>query len=212
VSEATHDHPIRGRFHAWFLSATADWLDQVHGERKQRLFRELGSRIVELGPGTGANCRHYPAGSRVIGIEPNLHMHERLARSAREHGVALEIRGLRGERLDLEADSADAVVSTLVLCSVDDPARVLREALRVLRPGGRFVFIEHVAAPEDTALRRLQNALQPPWTWCFEGCRPNRDTGAALAEAGFSKLEMETFRIRSAFVHVSPHIAGWGIK
>ncbi|NNL67973.1 MAG: class I SAM-dependent methyltransferase [Myxococcales bacterium] len=208
AQSVTHDRAIRGRFHAWFLSATADALEKLHGERKRALFAGLSGTIVELGPGTGANCRHYPKGATVIGIEPNLRMHGPLAASAREHGVDLEIRGLKGERLDVASDSVDAVVCTLVLCSVDDPAAVLAEARRVLKPGGRFVFIEHVADPPGSWLRRLQDLVQPPWTWCFEGCRPNRDTASALEAAGFSRVEIDAFRVRSPFVHVAPHIAG----
>ena len=212
MGNATHDHPIRGRFHAWFLSATEDLLERIHGERKRALFAGLQGTIVELGPGTGANCRHYPAGSSVIGVEPNLRMHEPLRESAKRHQVDLKIRGLKGEKLDLESSSADAVVCTLVLCSVDDPARVIAEVLRVLKPGGHFVIIEHVAASSNTWLRRVQNAIQPAWTWLFEGCRPNRETAQVLEKAGFSRIDLEAFRVHTAFFHVSPHIAGIAVK
>ena len=184
MADATHDHPVRGRFHAWFLSTTEGVMERIHGERKRALFSNLEGRIVELGPGTGANCGHYPPGSSVIGVEPNLRMHPLLEQSAAGHGLDLEIRGLKGEKLDLESGCADAVICTLVLCSVDDPDRVVAEAHRVLKPGGRFVFIEHVAAPPQTWLRRVQDAVQPPWTWCFEGCRPNRETARVLGRAG----------------------------
>jgi SAM-dependent methyltransferase len=209
---ATHDRPIRGRFHAWFLSATEKWLDEIHGERKRRLFGELPQTVVEIGPGTGANCRYYRAGTKLVAVEPNLRMHGRLAAAAASRGIDLDLRGLGGEGLDLPDAAFDAVVCTLVLCSVDDPARVLREAHRVLRPGGRFVFIEHVAAPRGSALRAFQNAVQPPWTFWFEGCRPNRETETALGAAGFSCVDVERFRVASAFVHVSPHIAGVAVK
>lgn len=205
---ATHDHPIRGRFHAWFLSATEDALERLHGKRKRALLADLPPALVELGPGTGANFRHYPQGTHVVAIEPNRRMHARLREAAARRGVELDLRGLRGERLDLEDACTDAVVCTLVLCSVTDPQAVLREALRVLRPGGRFVFIEHVAAPDGSALRRFQSLLRPAWSWCFEGCRPDRDTEARLAEAGFGELSIERFRVPGPFVHVSPHIAG----
>ena len=140
MGEATHDHPVRGRFHAWFLSATEDLVERIHGDRKRALLSDLHGTIVELGPGTGANCRHFSPSCSVIGVEPNVRMHELLRDSARRHGVDLEIRGLKGEKLDIESGSADAVVCTLVLCSVDEPATVLAEAHRVLKPGGRFAF------------------------------------------------------------------------
>jgi len=212
MSDATHDRAIRGRFHSWFLSATEELVEKIHGDRKRALFAGLEGNIIELGPGTGANCRHYPDGASVIGIEPNLKMHAPLRENAERHGVELDIRGLRGETLDLESESADAVVCTLVLCSVDDPGQVVGEALRVLKPGGRFVFIEHVAAPEGTWLRRVQGWVQPPWTFWFEGCRPNRETASVVEGAGFSRVEVDAFRVQSAFVHVSPHIAGVAYK
>ena len=212
MEEPTHDHAIRGRFHAWFLSTTESVMERIHGDRKRALFSRLSGTIIELGPGTGSNCRHYPPNSSVIGIEPNIRMHGLLHENAERHEVNLEIRGLKGEKLDLQPNCADAVICTLVLCSVDDPAGVVAEAMRVLRPGGRFIFIEHVAATPGTWLRRIQNAVQPTWTWCFEGCRPNRETARVLEEAGFSQLEMEAFRIRSPFFHVAPHVAGVGLK
>jgi SAM-dependent methyltransferase len=212
MARDVHDHAIRGRFHAWFLSRTEDLLHRLHGERKRRLFGELPRRVVEIGPGTGANFRYYPAGTEVVAVEPNLRMHERLREAAARHQVGLELRGAKGEGLDVETGSVEAVVATFVLCSVDDPARVLDEARRVLAPGGRLVFLEHVAAPAGTALRRVQDWVQPPWTWWFEGCRPNRDTGEALARAGFSQLALERFEISGPMLHVRPHIAGVAVR
>ncbi len=204
----THDRALRGRFHAWFLQATEATLERIHGERKRALFAELPDRVVELGPGTGANCRHFRPGQQVIGIEPNLRMHDALHRKAQQHGVDLEIRGLRGERLDLPDASVPAVVSSLVLCSVGDPAAVLGEVRRVLEPGGRFVFIEHVIDPSEGWLRRSQQWLRAPHSFCFEGCEPDRDTEQLLRAAGFASLELERFRIRSPLFYVAPHIAG----
>lgn len=212
MSDATHDRPIRGRFHAWFLSATEDLIEGIHGERKKAFFADLPDFVVEIGPGTGANFRHYRPGTRVVAIEPNRRLWEKLRAAAEKHGIDLDLRGLRGERVDLEDGCTDVVVCTLVLCSVGDPAQVVAEAHRLLRPGGRFVFIEHVAAPSGSALRLLQNVMQPPWTFWFEGCRPNRDTEAVLADAGFSSLEIERFRIPGPFVHVSPHVAGVAVR
>lgn len=211
-AQDVHDHAIRGRFHAWFLSRTEDLLDRLHGERKRRLFGELPKRVVEIGAGTGANFRYYPPGTEVVAVEPNLRMHGRLREAAALHEVGLELRGAKGEDLEVESGSVEAVICTLVLCSVDDPERVLAEARRVLAPGGRFVFIEHVAAPAGTKLRTLQNWLQPPWTWWFEGCRPNRNTGAMLEQAGFSSLALERFDIPGPLAHVRPHVAGVAVR
>ena len=112
--------------------------------------------------------------------------------------------------MPLEADSVDFAVSFLVLCSVDDVAGTLREVRRVLRPGGRFVFIEHVAAPKGTWLRRLQRVVRPLWQRITDGCRPNRETWTHLEEAGFSQLEIEHFRVPVPVV--GPHLSGTAIR
>ena len=78
----------------------------------------------------------------------------------------------------------------------------------MLRPGGRFVFVEHVAAPDGTALRRLQRWVRAPWAWCFEGCSCERDLGGALRSAGFASVEVEDYRLRSPFLPFNPQIAG----
>jgi SAM-dependent methyltransferase len=203
---------LRSRFNAWFLASMDDFLEQAFGERKRQLLGALPSSLVELGPGAGANFRYYPKGTRVVAIEPSPAMHAPLREAARHHDLDLEIRGIRGEAIDLPDACTELVVSTLVLCSVDDPARVVAEAHRLLRPGGRFVFLEHVAAPRGTFLRRLQALLRAPWRWVFEGCTTDRETWRTLESAGFSKLELEHWRLRSAFVHLSPQIAGVATK
>jgi len=112
--------------------------------------------------------------------------------------------------MEMPDASVDAVVSTLVLCSVDGHRDALAEILRVLRPGGRFVFIEHVGAPEGTWLRRLQRWIRPLWKPVADGCRPDRDTGDRILEAGFERVEMDRFRLPLPVV--SPHVAGTAWK
>ena len=98
------------------------------------------------------------------------------------------------------------VVSTLVLCSVANPEATLQEIHRVLKPGGRFIFLEHVAAPEGSGLRRLQNLAQPAWTTMADGCHPNRETGVSLERVGFESLALR-FSIHT--LHwVTPHCHG----
>ena len=166
--------------------------------------------MVEIGAGTGLNAAYLPAGTRWIAVEPNVHFHPRLRRAARRHGLDVEIVAGTAERLPLADGSADAVVSTLVLCSVARPAAALAEARRVLRPGGRLVVLEHVAAPEGTVLRRLQRALRRPWGWVADGCRPDQDTAAAIRAAGFASVELEAFRAPVGLA--SPHIAGVAVR
>jgi SAM-dependent methyltransferase len=203
---------LRGRFNSWILDAGESNMDRIYGKRKRALFRDLPREVVEIGAGAGANLRYYAPGTRVIAIEPNPAMHGRLRKNAAHHRVDLEIRDIQGEAIDLPDSSCEVVVGTLVLCTVEDPRRVVSEIHRILKPGGRFVFVEHVAALPGTGLRSVQNALFRPWRWLFDGCNLNRSTHLVLKEAGFASIEMDCFLLRVPFVPVRPHIAGRAVK
>ncbi len=205
---AQNCHPVRGRLNAWFLSFADDAMHEEYGDRKASMFGPVPDTVVELGPGSGANFRYYPTGTRVIAVEPNPMMHGRMNASARRHGIRIELRHAGAERMEVETASADLVVSTLVLCSVRDPERVISEARRVLRPGGRFAFLEHVAAPAGSRLRAVQDRIRRPWHWLGEGCDLTRDTATLLERAGFASLDMERFDSGMSWAPYSPHIAG----
>lgn len=187
-------------------------MHRAYGARKARLFHGLPERVVELGPGAGANLRYYTPGTRVLAFEPNTLMHPRLTRHARERGIHLDLHARPAESLPLEEASVGAVVCTLVLCSVSDPWAVVREVHRVLEPGGRFVFIEHVAALEGSLLSRAQRWLKRPWRWAFEGCSLDRNTQTVIEAAGFRELEIERFNLGRGVAPFSPHIAGVGVR
>jgi ubiquinone/menaquinone biosynthesis C-methylase UbiE len=145
-------------------------------------------RTLELGAGTGLNASHYPpAVTEVVLTEPDPHMARRLRErlEAQSPSAGYEVVEVGAESLPFEADSFDTVVSTLVLCTVDDPDRVAAEIARVLRPGGNLLLLEHVRDPTDGRLARWQDRLERPWGWFAAGCHPNRDTAATLAAAGF---------------------------
>lgn len=187
-------------------------MDRAYGGRKRAILGGLPARVVEIGPGPGANLRYYAPGTTVIAIEPNPLMHPALRENAARLGLTLEIRGVRGEQIDLESASVAAVVGTLVLCTVENPRQVVAEIRRILKPGGRYLFLEHVAAPPESGLRRLQGVLQPFWKWLFEGCHLNRDTYRVLREAGFRRLDMDCFMLSSAVMPFTPHIFGMAVK
>ncbi len=178
---------------------------------KSKLFADLSGTVLEIGPGAGANFHHLPRTNvRWIGVEPNAFMKPHLAKEAQRLGVAIELRPGTAENLPAEDGTMDFVISTLVLCSVVDQERALEEVLRVLKPGGRFLFIEHVGAKRGTWLRRIQTLAKPLWRRMGDGCRPDRETRTALERAGFAALEVEEFA--SPLPIVRPHIAGTAVK
>lgn len=174
---------------------------------KRALLGDLRGDVLEIGPGTGPNLAYYPLGVRWLGLEPNPAMFPYLRREAQRLGMTIRLREGRTEQIDATDGSFDAVVGTLVLCSVSDPHRTLREILRVLKPGGRFVFIEHVAAPPGSGLRRLQRFLRPVWRAVSDGCHTDRETGAMIEGAGFRRVEIGSFRLDVPVV--GQHIAGY---
>ncbi|MEJ2482541.1 MAG: class I SAM-dependent methyltransferase [Gemmatimonadota bacterium] len=209
---AHEPHAIRGRFNAWFLAVAEPGMHREYGERKRRMFGEIPPTVVELGPGSGANFRYYPRGTRVIAVEPNPMMLSRMRAQAEKHGIEIDLRHAGAEGIDVQPASARLVVSTLVLCSVRDPERVVAEVKRILRPGGRFAFLEHVGAPEGSSKRRLQERIHRPWQWLGEGCHLTRDTARTLENAGFASLELERFDSKWAWAPGAPHIAGFAIR
>ncbi len=179
-------------------------------QRKQKLLGSLGGIIVEIGAGTGANLPYYPHGIDYIAVEPNPFMHRYLKKEAESLDVKVDIRECTAEKIKLEDASVDVVVGTLVLCSVTNQLQVLREILRILKPGGIYCFIEHVAAPEKSALRAIQRLVRPCWKLVSDGCHPDRETLTVIRESGFETLEYESFRVGAPVV--SPHIAGRATK
>jgi SAM-dependent methyltransferase len=203
--------PARGRFNSAFFSVMGGYINWHMRKHKAKAFAELPPTVVELGSGVGANLRYLPAGARLIAIEPNPYMHARLRRAARRRGVELEIRSVVGERIDLPDASTETVISSLVLCTVSDPAAVLAEIRRILVPGGRFSFAEHVVAMPRTPTRWSQRIVRRPWAWVFEGCSCERDLSGLIASAGFTSVDISPYRIHSPFVPFNTQIAGTAI-
>lgn len=202
----------RSRFEAWLLDASADANHAVQGERKTAEIGSMSGTIVEFGPGTGVNMRYYARGVKVIAIEPNPVMHDRLLHHAAEHDVDVEIRALQGESIDVDDGEADGVVGTLLLCGVEDPAMVINEAHRVLKPGGRYFFTEHVSAPDSTWTRRVQRAVRRPHGWLFNGCRTDQDTATILRESSFETVEIDEVDRGLAGLYVRHGLIGTAVK
>ncbi len=196
---------------AWALARFTTRYERFAAVYKRKLLGELTGTVVEIGPGTGANLKYLDRHrARWIGIEPNRFMNAYLHDEAQKLGIAIELQTGTADSLPLADNSVDAVISTLVLCCVPSQEQALREVLRVLRPGGKLVFLEHVAAEPHTRLRRVQSFVTPLWRRLGDGCEPNRETWRAIEHAGFEKVEYE--RITAPIVIVSPQIVGTAFK
>lgn len=201
-------NPVRGRLNARLLGWIDEAAHRLFGSRKQELFAGLSGQVVEIGAGSGPNFRYYSPDARVIAVEPNRHLHRALRASARRSNIDLSILDGTAERVPLRDACVDAVVCTLVLCTVTDPHAVISEISRVLRPGGTLTFLEHVQAPAGTLARWSQRALRRPWRWLFEGCDLTRDTESALRAAGFSSLSVDRYVARTPLTMVNCQISG----
>lgn len=203
---------IRGPINSWIFRNLDCYMNILFKKQKKALFENHPDIVVEIGSGAGANMRYLRQGTKLIAIEPNIHMHSNLSKSALKYGINLEIRTLTGESIDLPDNSCDFVISTLVLCTVDDPLQCVNQIKRILKPSGVFVFIEHVKAKEGSVLAGIQNLLHKPWHWFFEGCHTNRNINSVLKSIGFSTLKVEEYNLYSPFIPIIPQISGRAIK
>lgn len=171
---------------------------------------EARGRVLEIGGGTGHNLTRYPAAvTSLTTTEPDPHMAKRLRDrlAAQPPAFPADVVEAPAETLPFEDGSFDTVASTLVFCTVEDPARAAAEVRRVLAPGGRLVFLEHVRGPAESSLPRWQDRLERPWGWVAAGCHPNRDTVATLRAAGF-QVEFDEAEFPKAPPLVKPVVAG----
>ncbi|MCJ7670696.1 MAG: class I SAM-dependent methyltransferase [Acidimicrobiia bacterium] len=165
------------------------------GALRERLLDQAQGETLEIGAGTGLNVPRYRTPTRVVLTEPEAAMAARLRTRAATARVPVEIEEASAEALPFVDASFDTVVSTLVLCSVGHPERALAELRRVLKPGGRYLFIEH-GGSDDEGLARWQRRLDPVWRRVAGGCHLSRNVVAMLPAAGFVVSDLETFEPR----------------
>jgi SAM-dependent methyltransferase len=159
---------------------------------RRRVVPAARGRVLEIGVGSGLNFRFYPdAATSIVGIDPSAKLLT-MARSASVHASPrVELMEASAEALPLEDKSVDTVVSTWTLCSIPDVQRALDEMRRVLRPGGRLLFIEHGEAPESS-VARWQHRLTPIWKRLAGGCHLDRPVAALIKNAGFAIDRLDT--------------------
>jgi SAM-dependent methyltransferase len=177
-------------------------------DRRRKLVARAQGSTLELGAGTGLNLPHYPRNlERFVLAEPEEHMSKRLERRLQDLGREAEIIDAPAEALPFDENSFDTVVSTLVLCTVQDPERALEEVRRVLRPDGSFLFLEHVRS-DSARLARWQDRLHGPWQAFADGCNCNRRTLELVDAAGFATTEVERAEWRRMPPLVRPLVSG----
>lgn len=164
-------------------------------DHRRRMLAGLAGHVLEIGPGPGLNFPYYPeAVTELTLAEPEDAMADRLDDRFAGSGRRGRVVRAPAEAMPMDDESADHVVATFVLCTVDDPRQALAEVRRVLRPGGTFVFMEHVRA-RDPGLARWQDRLAPLWLRFAHGCRCNRPTPDTIA--AFEGLELTDLRRES---------------
>jgi ubiquinone/menaquinone biosynthesis C-methylase UbiE len=186
-------------------------------ETRRELISHARGRVLEVGAGSGVNLPHYtPEVEELVISEPSPHMLDHLRRALQEQpppvgGWRLVQAG--GEELPFGDGSFDTVVATYVLCTIPDPVRAVAEIRRVLKQGGRYLFLEHVHAGEGTLLGAAQDVLELPHRYIAAGCHPNRRTGRVIAGTDGLQLErMERGRQPRAPFTVRPTIIGSALR
>ncbi len=181
-------HPVFAAiydFNLWPRRWSALW------KRRVAVVGEAEGRVLDLGVGNGLNFECYRRATCVAGVDPDPHMLRRAGPRLATATVRKGIIQAPAEALPFADASFDTVMATFVLCTVQDPAAALREACRVLRPGGALRFLEHVRSPSPR-MAAFQDRIQPLWSRLFAGCHPNRDTLAAIRAHGFTVEALET--------------------
>jgi ubiquinone/menaquinone biosynthesis C-methylase UbiE len=183
------------------------------GEVRRALLGDARGRVVEIGAGTGVNLDLYgPEVEDLTLIEPDPHMGARLKAhlETRTNKLPARLLPAPAEAIPCEDDTFDTAVATLVLCTVPDPAAAIAELSRVLKAGGRLLFIEHVRS-EDPGTARWQDRLEKPWRFLADGCHCNRDTAAGLAESAFRVESIDHGVLPKAIPIVRPLIVGTAV-
>jgi ubiquinone/menaquinone biosynthesis C-methylase UbiE len=197
-------HPVFARVYA----RVGHLMDAEIGDHRRRLLAGLTGRVLEVGAGNGLNFPHYPATvTEVLAIEPEPYLRHLALTTARQTPVPIRVVDGTAEALPAPDATVDAVVASLVLCTVTGPDQALAETRRVLRPGGRLRFYEHVRAI-DPRLARWQDRLERPWGWLVGGCHPNRDTVAAITAAGLQVVRLDRFDLKAMPALARPHVLG----
>ena len=205
------------KYFADFLAQFDDESYEMHREKKEILFKNVSGEVLEIGPGTGVNFP-FLKGKNInwTGVEPNPAMHSYLFKAAQQNGVSAKLLNCATELIALPDNEVDYVVSTEVLCSVKDLNKSLSEIKRVLKPNGKFLFMEHVV-DKHNFLRRAVQKIVPytPWRYYSDGCYPARNIGDNIRQAGFAEVHYTDYMQEGNGIIITinrPHIHGYARK
>jgi len=197
--------------HSWLMARFYDTaLGRMEAACLQQWRAELLSRasgdVLEIGSGTGANLRHYPADITSLTLtEPDPHMRRMLQRNVAENPrPKLRLEPGAVEEFGFSDQAFDTIVSTLVLCSVTSPQHALVKIRQSLKPNGKFLFIEHVLAADRPRLLKWQRLVQPLWIPLSGNCHLTRDTERLIREAGFGFELLDHRTSRGGLKLISP--------
>jgi ubiquinone/menaquinone biosynthesis C-methylase UbiE len=167
-------------------------------KHREVLLQQAGGSVLEIGFGTGLNLAHYPSHvRRLTVVDPNTGAHRLAKRRIEQAGIDIDHHVLKSESLPFSDNTFDCIVSTFTLCSIDEVEKAVREVRRVLKPGGRFLFLEHGLSPEEN-VRRWQRRLNWIQKRLGDGCRLDRDIKALVATAPFSSLDCREFYLEKS--------------
>ena len=161
--------------------------------QRRALLAAAHGDVLEIGFGTGLNLPYYPQGvHKVSAVDPNPGMHRLAQKRIKKTRIEVDQHVLGGERLPFGDGTFDCAVSTFTLCSIEDVAQAVREVYRVLKPGGKFLFLEHGLSPEP-GVQKWQRRLNGLQVRLANGCHLDRDIKALVAAQPFASVEVEEF-------------------
>jgi ubiquinone/menaquinone biosynthesis C-methylase UbiE len=196
-------------FARWF-NRVIPLMERDAAAHRRDMLAGVTGRVVEIGAGNGINFRQYPATvEEVVALEPEPYLRARAEEAAREAAVAVTVRDAVAEDLPFDSGEFDSAVASLVLCSVGEPARVLAELRRVLKPGGQLRFFEHVRS-DDPTKARVQTWIDRSGVWARlgGGCHCARDTVGSIQAAGFDIRRVRRVALGPSWLITNPYVIG----
>ena len=173
-------------------------------KRRSQLLADVSGDIFEIGFGTGLNLPFYPEGvQEITTVDINPGMNRRAQKRIAESGITVHMNILSAESLPMDDETFDSVVCTWTLCSIENVEKALSEVRRILRPGGKFFFVEHGASP-DPKVRRLQDRLNSFWGIIGDGCNLNRNAEELIQDQHFEITSLD-----KGYMEKSPRFAGY---